>query len=165
MSSLATHRAIAALDVPVPHALSQRADLLICRLSGAVSRMTAEALAPLGINAGHHSVLRMLADEGPLSQQALADALRIDRSTMVGLVDDLEKAGRVRRRRNPDDRRAYLVELTGDGRKLLRQADKRALAAQESIFAPLPPGEREEFVRLIGVLLEGGHLPGFRRSP
>ena len=159
-----TTQSVAALDIPVPAALSERPDLLLCRISGAVSRMTAEALAPLDVNAGHHSVLRLLADEGPRSQQALAEALRIDRSTMVGLVDDLERTGRVRRGRHPEDRRAYLVELTDEGRKLLRKAERRTRAAQDDIFAPLDAETRAEFARLMALLVDGGHLPGFHRS-
>lgn len=153
-----------ALAVPLPAALGERPDLLICRVAGSVQRVAAEVLVPLALNTGTHSVLRLLADEDPRSQQALADALRIDRSTMVNLVDDLERAGRVRRRRNPEDRRAYVVEITEEGRGVLRRADDVVAALQDSVFGPLSSADRAELARLLRSLVDAGHLPGFARS-
>lgn len=153
-----------ALAVPLPAALAERPDLLICRVAGSVQRVAAEILVPLGLNTGTHSVLRLLADEDPRSQQALAEALRIDRSTMVNLVDDLERGGHVRRRRNPGDRRAYVVEITEQGRSLLRRADVEVATLQDAIFGPLPAADRTELARLLRSLVDAGHLPGFARS-
>jgi DNA-binding MarR family transcriptional regulator len=153
------------LAVPVPAALAQRPDLLLCRVAGAVQRLAAEALAPLGLNTGTHSILAVLSGEEPRSQQALAESLRIDRSTMVALVDDLERSGHVLRRRNPGDRRAYLVEITVAGRGLLRRADEVVATLQETVFGPLPGPDRAEIARLLRDLVDVGHLPGFDRSP
>lgn len=153
-----------ALAVPVPAALAERPDLLLCRVAGSVQRLAAEVLLPLGLNTGTHSILRLLADEDPRSQQALADALRIDRSTMVNLVDDLERDGRVRRGRNPGDRRAYVVEITAQGRDVLRRADAEVAALQDTVFGPLPDVDRTELARLLRSLVDAGHLPGFTRS-
>lgn len=155
---------VPSLAVALPAALAERPDLLICRVAGSVQRVAAEVLLPLGLNTGTHSVLRLLADEDPRSQQALAEALRIDRSTMVNLVDDLERGGRVRRRRNPGDRRAYVVEITEQGRGVLRRADAEVVAFQDAVFGPLSTADRAELARLLRSLVDAGHLPGFTRS-
>ena len=54
----------------------------------------------------------MIATEGPLSQQRLGERTALDRTTVVAIVDGLEEAGYVERRRDPDDRRAYALEVT-----------------------------------------------------
>jgi DNA-binding MarR family transcriptional regulator len=55
-------------------------------------------------------------ERGSLSQQAIGERLRIDRTTMVALIDDLERGGYVKRERNPHDRRAYVI-TRGQGRR------------------------------------------------
>ncbi len=159
-----TQRA-APLAVPLPAALAERPDLLVCRIAGSVQRLAAEALTPLGLNTGSHSVLRLLADDGPRSQQALAEALRIDRTTMVNLVDELERGGQVRRQRNPEDRRAYSVDITADGQGLLARADAVVARLQEEVFGPMRPEDRAELSRLLRVLVDAGTLPGFAAAP
>jgi DNA-binding MarR family transcriptional regulator len=66
-----------------------------------------------------YGVLGVLEADGPISQQAIGRKLAIDRSTMVHLIDDLERRGLVARGRDRLDRRAYAVELTDAGRALL----------------------------------------------
>src|SRR5581483_7934315 len=53
---------------------------------------------------------------GEASQQQLCQALGVDSGNMVELVDGLEALGYAQRRRDPRDRRRYLLALTDDGR-------------------------------------------------
>src|SRR5215469_9495526 len=80
------------------------------------------AMAPFGIDGRELAVLTVLAAGVPLSQQEAADQLRVDRTTMVSLVDALEAKGLVERRRSTDDRRKNIVQLTETGRHRLRGA-------------------------------------------
>ena len=64
----------------------------------------------------HFGCLTVIADEGRLSQSGLCTRMRVDRTTMVAIVDDLEAAGFVERQRNPVDRRAYALDGDGRGR-------------------------------------------------
>jgi DNA-binding MarR family transcriptional regulator len=98
-------------------------------------------------------VLKMLAAVGPCSQQTLSEELRIDRSVMVGVCDDLEKAGHVRRERNPADRRAYAVTITDSGLGLLAEAETSVPEFLDRTFQALTPAERDHLTALLGKLL------------
>ncbi|GGK91096.1 hypothetical protein GCM10011588_01760 [Nocardia jinanensis] len=95
----------------------------------------------------------MLAAVGPRSQQALSEELRIDRSVMVGIADELEQSGYIRRERDPADRRAYAVTLTTAGRRALTKAEKYIPDFLDRTFAPLTATEREQLTALLGKLL------------
>jgi DNA-binding MarR family transcriptional regulator len=109
------------------------------RLAG---ELLAEALAPLGLRVRHYTVLQVLAEHGPASQQALGRSLGIDRTTMVGTVDDLERLGLVARKADPADRRAYRVELTPRGRTTLVRATGVVAATERALLAPLTSDEQ-----------------------
>ncbi|MFD8526390.1 MarR family winged helix-turn-helix transcriptional regulator [Streptosporangium canum] len=96
-----------------PQLAAERLDIALCRASAAVARAAEGQADDNGLGVGQHLVLKMLVAVGPCSQQTLSEELRIDRSVMVNLCDDLERAGHVRRERNPDDRRAYAVTVAG----------------------------------------------------
>ncbi|HEX4246079.1 MAG TPA: MarR family transcriptional regulator [Acidimicrobiales bacterium] len=79
------------------------------------------------------------------SQLALAQYLGIDRTVMTYLLDDLEGAGLIERRPDPDDRRARRVVATGRGTELLVALDQRLRAAEAHLLAPLDAGARRAF--------------------
>ena len=72
-------------------------------------------LGPAGIRSKHAALLVVIDAEGPMSQRALGRRLRIDKSPMVGLVDDLEREGLAERRRGARDRRVQAIHLTRQG--------------------------------------------------
>src|SRR5262245_56812188 len=101
-------------------------------------------LAPFGISPKHYGILATISANSPLTQQSLSELLRIDRTTIVQLVDELEAKGAVVRGPTPGDRRAYSLELTPDGTTLLQKTGERMLATQERFFGPLRPAEQKE---------------------
>ncbi|MBW8482926.1 MarR family winged helix-turn-helix transcriptional regulator [Actinomadura parmotrematis] len=107
------------------------------------------ALEPLGLLSHQYGVLRVLATRGPSSQRQIADAVSGDKSTMVRIVDDLERRGLVLRRPAAGDRRAYAVELTGEGRDLYRKADAIAAAVAAELLAGFSPEERRTLTDLL----------------
>ena len=109
-------------------------------------------------------LLMTLARSGPRSQQELGAWNRLDRTTMVALVDQLEAAGYARRERDPADRRAYLVDLTDEGRALLPKLKARAAAAEKQTLSPLSPEERRVFSELLMKLVMTPH-PGHHGGP
>jgi DNA-binding MarR family transcriptional regulator len=149
------------------HELSELPPALMRRL-GAVLGWAAEnarevadqALEPLALTVKHFGVMTFLRHEtegegerGSLSQQAIGERLRIDRTTMVSLIDDLERAGYMKRVRNPADRRAYVITLTAAGRKAQARAEEAVDAHALEFFGRLSEPERQELHRLLTRLI------------
>ena len=81
----------------------------------------------------------MVTELEPMTQKALGDALRIDRTTMVTLLDDLEDKGYLTRQRHPHDRRAFLVHPTDSGRTAKVAAVSSLDEQQRRFLGPLDP--------------------------
>jgi DNA-binding MarR family transcriptional regulator len=80
--------------------------------------------------------------EGPMSQRALGRRLRIDKSPMVGLIDDLERLGLAERRRGRSDRRVQDIHLTAKGGRALQRVTQLADEGNERTFGALDDDER-----------------------
>lgn len=140
-----------ACNLPAP--LMIWTSFLLRQASLRVQTQVAEALVSLGLRPTHNAALTVLAD-GPLSQVALAAQLQIDRTSMVGLLDELEHMGLVRRQRNPRDRRAHEVTLTAQGRVLLAHAHAQVTIADAIFFASLSAAELEQLRSLLVRLIQ-----------
>ncbi|MER6301140.1 MarR family transcriptional regulator [Kitasatospora sp. NPDC001539] len=125
--------------------LRQAADRFSDRLAG--------ALADRGVRPKDHAVLATLAAQGPGAQQALGEQLGIDRTSMVGLIDQLEEQGWVVRRRNPADRRAYRIELTDAGARLAAELAALERRVDEELLAGLAAADRGALERLLDLLV------------
>ena len=137
----------------LPAGLTRRLGFMLVRASAGMTRLGAETLAPLGIDGRHFGVLAVLTELGPVSQQTLADILVVDRSTMVCFVDELERNGYVRRGRNPSDRRAYAIELTGAGAKVQCEATELLEGCELHYLDALSDAERRTLLELLGRLV------------
>jgi DNA-binding MarR family transcriptional regulator len=139
-------------DGALPDALTVWISYLLRQTTLRVQERVAEALRGVGLRPPHNTVLSLLVD-GPHTQIALANQLQTDRTTMVALIDDLERMQLVERRRNPRDRRAHDVTLTTQGLALLSTSRAQVSAVDDAFLAPLNTEEREELrtmlVRLI----------------
>ncbi|QMU70022.1 MarR family winged helix-turn-helix transcriptional regulator [Streptacidiphilus sp. P02-A3a] len=135
-----------------PTVLSSRLGYLLKHAQLRYAQASAQALAPLGLDGRDLAVLAVLGSGVPLSQQEAADQLGVDRSTMVGVVDALEARALAERRRSPADRRKNIVELTDQGRALLRRAEHVRQDAERRFLAPLPAAEADTLLRALGTL-------------
>jgi DNA-binding MarR family transcriptional regulator len=99
-------------------------------------------LASEGIRSRHAAVLVVIDAEGPMSQRALGRRLRIDKSPMVGIVDDLEHLALAERRRSNSDRRVQAINLTAKGRGVLRRVTRFADESNEQMLGTLDDDER-----------------------
>ena len=140
----------------LPPQLERRLGAVLGWAAQSAQEVANQALEPLGLNVKHFAVLTFLRAEAEpqLSQQAIGERLRIDRTTMVSLIDDLERAGYLKRERNPDDRRAYVIALTAAGRKAQARAEEALDADAVQFFGKLPEAERQELNRLLMRLVE-----------
>ena len=141
---------------PMPDALAERLGPLLGRAHDAHRRLSLQALAPLGLGVKAVGAMTVLEAEGPLSQRRLAERQGIDRTTMVAVVDELERLGAVERRRDPDDRRAHALLLTAQGRRLLARARTAVAGAEEAFLSPLPAAERQRLREALRTLIEAG---------
>ncbi|HZC06278.1 MAG TPA: MarR family transcriptional regulator [Ktedonobacterales bacterium] len=83
------------------------------------------------------------------NQLALAAYLGVDRTVMTYLIDDLVKAGLVRRQQNPLDRRARKIVATKRGREVLCDLEQRVRQAEDDALSALLPAERQVFRDLL----------------
>ena len=97
----------------------------------------------------------------PTSQQALIDTIGVDPSKLVGLLNDLEADGLIVRRRDPEDRRRHIVEVSKEGRARLAAAEKAAGEVEERLFASVDAAQREELLRALAQVADAtGILEG-----
>ena len=123
---------------------------------GAVARQlrekSAETLAPWDITPGYLRALRTLIRHGTMRLSELSGRLAIAPRTATEVVDALESRTLVRRRADPGDRRATLVEVTEHGASVLTEI--RATRGPEAgrVFGRLTPAERAELARILSKL-------------
>ena len=86
------------------------------------------------------------------TQAELSEKSQIDRTTIGGLVDRLEKSGLVQRQRHPQDRRAYRIMLTSNGRVLEPVLNEVIARTRQQFTAGLSDNEVTELVRMLGIL-------------
>jgi DNA-binding MarR family transcriptional regulator len=137
---------------PLPRPMQRRLGAALTWAAQNAQEMADRALKPLGLNVKHFGVMTLLLhrnEGGSMSQQAIGERLRIDRTTMVALIDDLEQARYVKRERNPDDRRAYVLTLTAAGRKAQARAEKAIDSDAEQFFGRLSEAERQRLHQLL----------------
>jgi DNA-binding MarR family transcriptional regulator len=122
--------------------LTQHTGFLLARLGRAVTRQYRSLLTPIGLKPRQTTALLALREEGAMSQQALGAALDIDASNLVVLLNDLEGAGLIARRRDPEDRRRHLVEISTRGSKLICEVERASTQIEDEFFADLDDDER-----------------------
>jgi DNA-binding MarR family transcriptional regulator len=115
-----------------------------------LNRSRAErALEPLGLRPRHLIALTVLRDHGGMTQQTFAAALDMDRTNLVGLLNDLEEAGLVARTRSVEDRRRHLVALTDAGARRVREAEGVLAAVEDEVLGGLDAEQRATLYALL----------------
>jgi DNA-binding MarR family transcriptional regulator len=125
----------------------------LLRLAHTHATRTAAACMPGGPHPRVFAVLSVLADAGPLSQQRLAERLRVNRTLMVGVADELEREGFVERRRDPLDRRSYALHITPAGAVALERHAADAARADAALTERLDDAERARLNALLLALV------------
>ena len=146
----------ATISSTLPPALTHWPGYLLTFIAEHASDRFERAVAAHGIRSRHASVLVVIDAEGPMSQRALGRRLRIDKSPMVGLLDDLEQLGLAERRRSDADRRVQAVHLTRKGRSVLERVLEIADAENDRTFEMLDDAEREQLHHLLQRVAEAG---------
>ncbi len=140
----------AARELPAAVLIARVARLVRSRLDG--------ALGPSELRQRQLVALSYLRDHGPARQQALAQSLCMDASSLVCLLNDLEDRDLIARRRDREDRRRGILELTDHGRAALAKVDAALAEIDAEILANLDESERADLRALLG-RLSGVGLP------
>ena len=115
----------------------------------ALRETSQETLAPWDINPSQFRALRVLNHHGALRLSDLSVRLHIAPRSATEVVDALEARGLVERRPDPRDRRATLVELTGQGSGVLGAIRAARGTEAERIFDRLSPADRDHLARIL----------------
>ena len=127
----------------------------------------ARRMEAIGLTPPDAGILRKLAMDPGITQQALAEHLGVVPSRMVALLDGLEQRGLVERASSPDDRRSYALRLTPRGQEMLGQIMRIGGEHEQDLCAALNAKERATLVALLRRVAEQQGLtpgvhPGFR---
>ena len=141
-----------AVDAPTP--LASDLCWLLSRASHVLMTESTSALEEVGISPRDHAVLTT-AMTGQLTQTEIARIVGLDKTTMVVTVDELEMAGLAERVRSGSDRRARVIEVTDEGERMVRAADKVLDRVRQEVLSALPAEDRDVFLRALGTLASG----------
>jgi MarR family transcriptional regulator, lower aerobic nicotinate degradation pathway regulator len=114
---------------------------LLRKATQRITSMAEAVLGPHGLTLRHFGVLCSVEAEPGQSQRVLGERLRIDRTTIVALTDDLERAGLLERRRGVD-RRVFSLHLTEVGTTHLSKLKNVVDEVHTEFLAPLSPAEQ-----------------------
>ena len=137
-------RDLAAMFVPVARALVAREE---------------PALQAHDISMWGYIVLTALAEQPVRTQAALAQAINADKSRIIGVLDDLQQRGLIKRQPDAADRRVHLLSLTPPGDRLRRSVQATIRAGEEEVLGTLLASDREAFLRSLKALYERFRAP------
>jgi DNA-binding MarR family transcriptional regulator len=126
---------------------------LLTKLAKGAFRLATEER--LGMRMRQHHLLAYLSEHGPIAQRDLVGPMYMDASNLVLLLNEVEQAGYVERRRDPDDRRRHIVELTQVGRDAIARAQAGLETVEDDVLAALDSSEREQLHALLARAFEG----------
>ena len=136
--------------------------LLLTQLSRLVSRRSTPEL--LGQTLKELATLSFLRDYEETTQQALTEGLCIDANYCVLLLNDLEAADLVERRRDPADRRRHIVSMTAEGRAALQRAEAAQQRLEDEMLGALDEEERANLAHLLRKAIDGQNSTGASHS-
>ncbi|MEA5113878.1 MAG: MarR family transcriptional regulator [Geobacteraceae bacterium] len=123
-------------------------------------RAVDELLQPFGLTeATWLPLLHVARNKMPLRQKDLAESVGLECSTLVRLIDALDKAGLVKRLPDRDDRRARILSLTPSGRMLVDQVEAATAIIRQRIFAGISDEELVTALNVIDRICDGLNRP------
>jgi DNA-binding MarR family transcriptional regulator len=142
-----------------PGIAKQWPTLLMIKLGRITQHRFTEALEPFGIRPRHVAALIELRDRGELTQQSLCGQLHLDPTNLVAILNELEQKGFATRRRDPEDRRRHLVEVSKKGMAVIEKVSEVMDGVEAELLDGLEPAEREQLERLLASIWErsGGY--------
>src|SRR3954468_17817112 len=142
-----------------PGIAKQWPTLLMIKLGRITTHRFTQALEPFGIRPRHVAALIELRDSGEVTQQSLCGQLHLDPTNLVAILNELEERGYATRRRDPQDRRRHLVEVSPKGIAVIEKVSEVMDGVEDELLEGFEPGEREQLEGLLTAIWErsGGY--------
>jgi DNA-binding MarR family transcriptional regulator len=115
----------------------------------AFARAISIELQPFEISSGQWSVLRVLWETEGLSQVELAENMRVEKASLTGMLEVMEKRGLISRTRNTEDRRKVNIHLTPRARALKERLLPYRAKINRKATRGMTPEEVETLLRLL----------------
>jgi DNA-binding MarR family transcriptional regulator len=115
--------------------------VLLTRLARLVYRRATEDI--LGMRVKQLAALSYLRQFPGVSQRQVGEAMHLDANNCVLLLNDIEAAGWGERRRDPEDRRRHIVEITDEGLRALERAERALDGLEDEVLGALSADERD----------------------
>src|SRR3954451_7322985 len=132
-----------------PGIAQQWPTLLMIKLGRITTHRFTEALEPFGIRPRHVAALIELRDSGQVTQQSLCGQLHLDPTNLVAILNELEQRGYATRRRDPQDRRRHLVEISKKGIAVIDKVSEVMDGVEAQLLEGFEPVEREQLESLL----------------
>jgi len=124
----------------LPERLRDSTPYLLTQATKAAARLAQPIFAGERLRFAHYVTLAWLAETPVTSQRELSEAMGVDPSDLVSIIDELVDAGLVERAVDPSDRRRRTLRITTAGERWLRERDRRAQEYERLIRAQIPDG-------------------------
>ena len=121
--------------------------LVLARCHRALNQIAEGSIEETGLGLTDFAALEALLHKGPLTITEIQDKVRLASGSMTAAVDRLEKLGLIVRKSSPSDRRARVVHLTAEGKRLAASCFERHAKDLETLMAALSEKEMEELYR------------------
>ncbi len=146
----------------IPEELLGSTLFLLARLGYTLKARLVEEFEQAGFSIYQYGVLATLSEGACGTQATLADVLHLDRSLLVGVLDELEERGLVERQRDLNDRRRHAVSLTSEGKRQLVKLRKLVKGIEEAVLEPLEQRSRDSLHKAL-LTLAVHNDPRFKR--
>jgi MarR family transcriptional regulator, lower aerobic nicotinate degradation pathway regulator len=150
-------------ETQIPEELLGSTLFLLARMGYALKARLVEEFEQAGFSIYQYGVLATLGEGACGTQAMIADVLQLDRSQLVGVLDELEERGLVERQRDPNDRRRHAVNLTSEGKRQLVKLRKLVKGIEEAVLEPLEPRSRDLLHKAL-LTLSAHNDPRFKRD-
>jgi DNA-binding MarR family transcriptional regulator len=130
---------------------------LIRRLHQIAVGLFVQETDALGVTPMQYAALQTVAQQPGLDQRTLSRAIALDASTTGGVLDRLEARQLIERRTSAADRRVRQLSITPAGLALLERITPLMLQAQQRILDPLSAAQRQQFMAMLGLLVNSNN--------